>query len=44
MLVGEGGTRTPFFEEDKDKKDLVQFIDLSRPLSGDTKTYNNPGA
>jgi hypothetical protein len=32
MLVGEGGTRNPYFEEDRDKKDLIQIIDLSRPL------------
>jgi len=29
MLVGEGGTRTPFFEKDKDKKDFIQKIDLT---------------
>jgi hypothetical protein len=35
MLVGEGGTRQPFFEEDKDRKDLIEIVDLSRPQSGD---------
>ena len=30
MLVGEGGTREPYFEEDKDKRNLIEFIDLSR--------------
>jgi hypothetical protein len=31
MLVGEGGTRDPYFEEDKGKVDLIDFKDLSRP-------------
>ena len=31
MLVGEGGTRDPYFDEDKGKVDLIDFKDLSRP-------------
>ena len=31
MLVGDGGTRDPYFEEDKGKVDLIDFKDLSRP-------------
>ena len=30
MLVGEGGTREPYFEEDKDRRDLIEMIDLTR--------------
>ena len=30
MLVGEGGTREPYFEEDKGKVNLIEFTDLSR--------------
>jgi len=30
MLVGEGGTREPYFEEDKGKVNLIEMLDLSR--------------
>lgn len=30
MLVGEGGTREPYFEEDKDKVNLIEFKDLTK--------------
>lgn len=34
MLVGEGGTREPYFEEDKGKVNLIEFTDFSRRKKG----------